>query len=83
MAELKKIGSLTFDISTDKDGWTAQCKEVSGIIAGGTDSSPSKDEIESSIRDSIYAAFEVKVEENSPYFTYNDLGANISIAEER
>src|ERR1700733_11270793 len=78
LAELNKIGSLTFSVFNDKEGWTAQCNEVSGIIAGGTNPTPSKQELESSIRDSIYAAFEVKMSEDSPYFTYNDLSTNNS-----
>ena len=72
--ELEKIGSLTFKITTNEEGWVAQCQEVSGIIAGGTNPNPTSTEIESQIRDSIYAAFNVKITETkgSPYFSYGD-----------
>ncbi|OHA90992.1 MAG: hypothetical protein A2832_01285 [Candidatus Zambryskibacteria bacterium RIFCSPHIGHO2_01_FULL_44_22b] len=73
IVELNKIGSLNFDITFNEDGWTAQCKEVPGIIAGGTNISPTDSEIETQIRDAIYAAFDVKIEQKkkeSPYFTY-------------
>ncbi len=75
LAEIQKIGSLTFNITTSDEGWLAQCKEIHGILAGGTNAKPTSAEIESQIRESIYAAFDVKVEQNkkSPYFTYNDV----------
>lgn len=75
IVELDKIGSLNFEITINEDGWTAQCKEVSGIIAGGTNTNPTDSEIETQIRDAIYAAFDVKIEKKekqSPYFTYTD-----------
>ena len=86
LTELYKIGSLTFEITTSGDGWVAQCKEVPGIIAGGTNINPSNSEIESQIRDSIFAAFDVKTSveggsqdfQTSPFFTYNDFGRNNS-----
>lgn len=78
LAEIEKIGSLTFSITKDEEGWTAQCQEVPGILAGGTNPKPTSAEIESQIRESIYAAFSVKVtrDEASPYFTYNDVSRN-------
>ena len=78
LAEIQKIGDLTFRITTNEEGWLAQCKEVPGILAGGTNAKPTGAEIESQIRESIYAAFDVKVEQNkkSPYFTYNDVSRN-------
>ena len=81
IVELNKIGSLNFDITLNEDGWTAQCKEVPGIIAGGTNLNPAASEIENQIRDAIYAAFDVKIEEKkkeSPYFTYGDFKPNNS-----
>ncbi len=81
--ELNKIGSLTFKISTNEDGWMANCIEVPGIICGGTNTKPTSTEIESQIRDSIYAAFSVKMKEEdkeSPYFTYTKDSADHSIA---
>lgn len=70
--ELEKIGSmLTFKIYKNEEGWTAQCNEVSAIIAGGTNINPSNSEIESQIRESIFSAFNVEAKE-SPYFTFAD-----------
>ena len=74
-AELEKIGSLSFDLCKEESGWTAQCKEVPGIIAGGTNPDPSPNEIESEIRSSIFAAFNVQEQEpekKSPYFAIRD-----------
>lgn len=80
LSELNKIGSLTFAITKDAEGWMAQCKEVTGIIAGGTNPNPTNSEIEAQIRDSIFSAFDVKTQAEeagkdfnaSPFFTYND-----------
>ncbi len=58
--EINKIGSLTFKIEVDEEGWTAKCKEVKGIIASNTNPKPSDDEIESQIRDAVFAAFNVR-----------------------
>lgn len=63
--ELKKIGSLNFDVSKSKDGWMAQCKELPGIITGDTNPNPENDEIESQIRDAIYVAFNVKIQKKT------------------
>ena len=63
--ELEKIGSLTFKITKDADGWTAQCREMAGIITGNTNPSPTDTEIESQVRDAIYSAFNVKVHKKS------------------
>ncbi len=72
--ELQKIGELTFKISKTEEGWVAQCNQISGIITGGTNSKPTKSEIESQIRDAIYAAFNVKIREDreSPFFSYKE-----------
>ena len=78
--ELQKIGSLTFNITKDEEGWVAQCREVSGIIAGGTNPNPTNSEIESQVRDAIFSAFNVVDKQEvgegsdfkrSPYFSYN------------
>ena len=58
--ELQKVGSLTFKIHKDQEGWTAVCNELPGIIAANTNPNPSSDEIESQIRDAIFTAFNVK-----------------------
>jgi hypothetical protein len=60
--EIQKIGKLTFKISNDEEGWMAQCNEVGGIITGNTNPNPTNVEIESQIRDAIYAAFNVKID---------------------
>lgn len=60
--ELQKIGSLTFIIETHEEGWLATCKEIAGLIASGTNTKPSQSEIESEIREAVYAAFNVKFE---------------------
>ncbi len=70
--ELEKIGSLTFKIKKNKDGWTAQCKEVSGIITGNTNPNPTSTEIESQVRDAIYSAFNVKISKKSTVTEYQN-----------
>lgn len=75
IAELEKIGSLTFDFKVDEEGWVSQCVEVPGIIAGGTNSAPTSNEVESEIRSAIYSAFDVKLtppDQKSPYFSIKD-----------
>jgi len=62
IAELRKIGSLTFSIDVSGDGWIAQCKEIDGLIAANTNPTPSNMEIESQIREAVYTAFNVKFE---------------------
>ena len=71
--ELDEIGSLTFKIISNEEGWVAQCNEVTGIIAGGTTQNPSDQELESGIRQSIFAAFDVnyKEEEDLVNFSYS------------
>lgn len=74
-AELEKIGSLTFSLRKDENGWVAQCDEVPGIIAGGANPNPSPMEMESEIRSSVFAAFNVRETEpepKSPYFGIRD-----------
>ena len=70
IAELKKIGSLTFKVEKHEDGWMASCMEVPGLIAGNTNPSPSDFEIDSQVREAIYAAFNVKFEKVSSPATF-------------
>ena len=60
ISKLNKIGSLTFKIETDEEGWTAQCNEIKGIIASNTNPNPSVEEIESQIRDAVFTALNVQ-----------------------
>lgn len=60
--EIEEIGGLTFSVTKDAEGWVAQCREVKGIITGNTNPTPTAVEIESQIRDALFAAFNVKVE---------------------
>lgn len=73
--ELEKVGSLTFDVSKNAQGWSAQCAELPSIITGGTNPNPSENEIESEIRSAIFAAFnvhETELDMKSPYFGIRD-----------
>lgn len=76
--ELRKIGKmLTFKLSKDENGWMAQCNEIEGIIAGGTNTEPTDSEIKSQIRESIYSAFSVEAEE-TPFFSFESFKENSS-----
>ena len=69
-SEIEKIGGLTFKLYQDDDGWTAQCNEVSAILASGNDPHAPTEEIESEIRSSILAVFGARERVQSPYFRY-------------
>ncbi len=60
VAAIEQIGGLTFKVSKHEAGWTAQCNEVSSILAGSTNPRPTIQEIEMEIRDAIFAAFNVR-----------------------
>ncbi len=81
-SEIQKIGGgLNFVIRKNEDGWSAECKELSSIIAGGTNPDPSQNEIETEIRSAIFAAFNVQEtapEKKSPYFGMQDLSGNLN-----
>ena len=62
IAELLKIGSLTFKVEKNEDGWMANCLEIGGLIAGSNNPNPSDFEVESQVREAIYSAFNVKFE---------------------
>ena len=62
LAELEKIGSLTFKIQKTEGGWIAESKEIEGLVAGNSNPNPSSAEIESEIREAIFAVFNVKRE---------------------
>ncbi|MCR4334246.1 MAG: hypothetical protein NUV47_00750 [Patescibacteria group bacterium] len=70
--ELRKIGKmLTFKFLKNENGWMAECNEIDGVIAGGTNTNPTDSEIKSQIRESIYAAFSVEIEE-TPFFSFQE-----------
>ena len=52
-------GSLSFTVSTDREGWWAVCKELPGIITGGCNPAPAPTEIYKSAMDAVFAAFKV------------------------
>ena len=60
---------------TDQNGWVAQCNEITGIMTGNTNSTPSEEEIKASIREAIAAAFNIQEEElvaeSSSVFEYS------------
>lgn len=60
--QIQKLGgSLHFTIEKNEEGWSTQCKEVSGIITGGSNPNPTNYEIEHQIRAAVHAAFHVAV----------------------
>lgn len=59
--ELKSLGGvLVFAVEKGVDGWSAQCKQVPGIITGGSNPEPTEYEIQSQVRDAIYSAFHIE-----------------------
>src|SRR3989344_561384 len=80
-SEIQKTGgSLNFEVNKTEDGWTAQCKELPSIVAGGTNPDPTGNEIKTEIRSAIFAAFNVQEtapEKKSPYFGIQDLSGNL------
>ncbi|MEI6553508.1 MAG: hypothetical protein WCO09_02975 [bacterium] len=58
--EIGRDGMLHFTYKTHKDGWVAQCEEISGIVTGNNNPNPSQDEINDSIRNAIFTAFNVE-----------------------
>lgn len=60
IAELQKLGSLTFLIEVDEDGWIAKCQEIEGLFAADTNPKASSVEIDAQVREAVYNAFHVK-----------------------
>ena len=52
---------LFFAVERSSDGWVVQCKQIPGIITGGSNPNPSDEEISNAIRDAIRAAFNIAV----------------------
>ena len=70
--QIRELGGLTFTLYLDEDGWTAQCNEVSGIIAGGRETNPSPEVLEEGMRQAIFAAFSVDASpKEAPGFSYS------------
>lgn len=61
-------GHLNFTIQRHEDGWTAECKEIKGIITGGNRANPTDEEINDEIRDAIFSAFGIP-----PYLCKDEL----------
>ena len=61
-------GKLNFHIQRYADGWTAECKEMEGIITGGNNPNPTDQEINNEIRDAIFSAFGIP-----PYLCKDEL----------
>lgn len=81
VAELEKIGSLTFKVERNEEGWTAECIEVPAIITGNTNPSPTASEIESMIREAIFSAFNVRFEpDTAPTISPMQFGYSLQIA---
>ncbi len=57
--EINELGGLRFIIDIEKGGWTAECKNLSGIITGGIGVPSSLGEIDSNIKDAIFSAFSI------------------------
>jgi hypothetical protein len=75
--EIEKVGSLTFSLTINEEGWVAQCNEISSLIAGNTNPSPTDIEITSEIRAAIFSAFDVKVEPASIQSPYQEFKYSI------
>ena len=68
MGQIKDLGGvLLFNIEKFSDGWSAQCKQVPGIITGGTNPEPTESEMEFQIRDAIHSALNLRTK--LPYET--------------
>ena len=75
-------GMLHFTISKDEDGWSAQCKEVAGIITGGANPAPTDFEIESNIREAIFTAFHVETTTSSEFLKTEVAQMALSVSSE-
>lgn len=60
--KINELGGLQFTLSTHKDGWTAECKNLPGILTGDTDPHPSLYEVDKNIKDAIFTAFGIPPE---------------------
>lgn len=52
-------GTLHFLVTTEEDGWFAECNEFPAIIIGGAEKNPSTELIEERIRDVVHCAFNI------------------------
>lgn len=59
LVALEQQGSFHFKIERHKNGWTAECENVKGIVTGGTNPDPAQEEIDAQIKDAIFTAFGV------------------------
>lgn len=80
-AQIERLGGmLHFAITKDKNGWSAQCNEVSGIITGGSNLTPTDFEIESNIREAIFTAFHVETTTSSQILKKEVTQMSLSVA---
>lgn len=56
LEQIRPLGLLTFAIQKDENGWVGQCNQISGIVAGDTNPSPTDVEIKQGIQDAIAEA---------------------------
>ena len=71
--EIDKVGGrLNFVVHRHEDGWTAECKEIKGIVTGDTEPNPTDQEINDLIRDAIFTAFCIP-----PYLCQDELIKNV------
>ncbi|MBI2048876.1 MAG: hypothetical protein HY434_00800 [Candidatus Liptonbacteria bacterium] len=70
--EIHKMGGLRFKIQKNSEGWMAECENFKGIITGGVDSNATDEEINSQIKDAIFAAFGIP-----PYLSKDSLVTKI------
>ena len=70
--EIGKRDGLRFKITKDKEGWSAECENLKGIITGGTNLNPTRSEVDSKIKDAIFTAFGIP-----PYLCKDNLIRNV------
>lgn len=72
-AEIEKVGGrLNFTVQRHENGWTAECKEIKGVVSGGTERNPTEQEINNTIRDAVFTTFGIP-----PYLCKDELIKNV------
>lgn len=52
-------GGLGFEFTFNQRGWIATCRENPCLSTGGTEKNPSVEEINNTVRDAIFAAYDI------------------------